>query len=94
MDLGRVLLFFKIDRKSVSNLFFLPDQNIDHSFESFDVLVAALRDQVIASPRRPGKKGQVSEKDWYRNAVKTFDIIRKSDYISEYLQIVRKLRDS
>lgn len=78
-----------------SNLFFLPEsQNDDTNVESFDVLVSTLRDQVLATPRKSGRKGQVSEKDWYRNAVKTFELVRKSDYITEYLQVVRKLRDS
>jgi hypothetical protein len=94
VNLGTVLLLFETEEKNKSNLFLLPEQETENSMESFDVLVSALRDQVIASPRRPGKKGQVSEKDWYRNAVKTFEIVRKSDYISEYFQIVRKLRDS
>lgn len=62
--------------------------------ESFKVLILALRDQVLATPRKSGRKGQVSEKDWYRNAVKTFELVRKSEYINEYLQVVRKLRDS
>ena len=32
--------------------------------ESFDILMQALREQVIGAPRRPGKKGQISEKEW------------------------------
>lgn len=32
--------------------------------ESFQTLVSGLSDQVSAAPRRLGKKGQVSEKDW------------------------------
>ncbi|KAI7891567.1 uncharacterized protein EV154DRAFT_507766 [Mucor mucedo] len=88
VSLGNVLPLFK---HTGSNLFFLPQ---DDGVESFDVLVLALRDQVLATPRKSGRKGQVSEKDWYRNAVKTFEIVRKSEYINEYLQVVRKLRDS
>lgn len=94
MNLGNVLPLFKYD-KVQSNIFFLPDrEDDDMNVESFDVLVSALRDQVLATPRKSGKKGQVSEKDWYRNAVKIFELIRKSDYITEYLQVVRKLRES
>lgn len=88
VSLGNVLPLFK---NNGSNLFFLPK---DDGVESFDVLMSSLRDQVLATPRKLGRKGQVSEKDWYRNAVKTFELVRKSEYITEYLQVVRKLRDS
>ncbi|KAI7898181.1 uncharacterized protein BX663DRAFT_533508 [Cokeromyces recurvatus] len=92
LSLGNVLASFKYSSNE-SNLFLLPLKG-DEQIESFDVLVAALRDQILAGPRRPGKKGQLSEKEWYYNALKTFELIRKSDYIHEYLQIVRKLRDT
>lgn len=75
------------------NIFFLPDQQ-DNTIESFDILACELRDQVTAAPRKLGKKGQVSEKDWFKNAYKVYELIHKSDYITEYLQVVRKLRDS
>lgn len=92
VNLGQVLPLFKYDGV---NLFFLPERQEDECHvESFQVLMLALRDQVLASPRKSGRKGQVSEKDWYRNAIKTFEIIRKSEYITEYLQVARKLRDS
>ncbi|KAI9365211.1 hypothetical protein BD770DRAFT_378036 [Pilaira anomala] len=92
VNLGQVLPLFKYDGV---NLFFLPESQEDECHvESFQVLMLALRDQVLASPRKSGRKGQVSEKDWYRNAIKTFEIIRKSEYITEYLQVARKLRDS
>lgn len=95
VSLENVLPLFRSDESKESNLFFLPDREGDEgNVESFDVLMAALRDQVLAAPRRAGKKSQVSEKDWYRNAVKIFEVIRKSDYITEYLQVMRKLRDS
>lgn len=95
VSLENVLPLFRSEENKESNLFFLPEREGDEkNVESFDVLMSALRDQVLATPRRAGKKSQVSEKDWYRNAVKTFEVIRKSDYITEYLQVVRKLRDS
>lgn len=94
VSLGNVLPFFKYTQGE-SNIFFLPGRESDEkNVESFDVLMSALRNQVLAAPRRLGKKGQVSEKDWYRNAIKTFEFVRKSEYITEYLQIARKLRDS
>ncbi|CAO3643759.1 unnamed protein product [Mucor fragilis] len=91
VSLGDVLPLYKTSLNNEANLFLLPQQD---DIDSLQDLVSALRDQVIAGPRRPGKKGQVSEKDWFRNAIKTYEVVRKSDYISEYLQVVRKLRDS
>lgn len=91
VSLGDVLPLYETDQDNEANLFFLPQQD---GIDSLRDLLSALRDQVIAGPRRPGKKGQVSEKDWFRNAMKTYEIVRKSEYIMEYLQVVRKLRDS
>ncbi|KAK4510329.1 uncharacterized protein ATC70_004759 [Mucor velutinosus] len=91
VSLGDVLPLYKTNQENEANLFFLPQQD---DIDSLQDLVSALRDQVIAGPRRPGKKGQVSEKDWFKNAIKTFEVVRKSDYIMEYLQVVRKLRDT
>ena len=91
VSLGDVLPLYKTDQDNEANLFFLPQQD---GIDSLRDLLSALRDQVIAGPRRQGKKGQVSEKDWFRNAMKTYEIVRKSEYIMEYLQVVRKLRDS
>ncbi|KAI8393505.1 uncharacterized protein BYT42DRAFT_488037, partial [Radiomyces spectabilis] len=70
-----------------------PRSSTACSVESYDVLITALRDQVMAAPRLTGKKGQISEKEWFRNAMKSYELARKSEYISEYLKIVRKLRD-
>lgn len=91
--MGNVLPLFSYKDHKPTNLFFLPDQT-ETSVESFPVLVSALRDQILACPRRPGRKGQLSEKDWYRNAAKILELIRKSEYISEYLQVTSKLRNS
>ncbi|EIE83039.1 hypothetical protein RO3G_07744 [Rhizopus delemar RA 99-880] len=77
-----------------SNVFLLPDQIDEKQIESFNTLASTLRNQVLSAPRKIGKKGQVSEKDWLRNAVKIYELVHKSDYMNEYLQIIRKLRDS
>ncbi|CAO3677618.1 unnamed protein product [Rhizopus stolonifer] len=80
-----------------TNVFLLPDLSSDQTeryVEPFSHYTSALRDQVVCAPRKPGKRGQVSEKDWFRNSMKTFELVHKSDYINEYLQTVRKLRDS
>ncbi|KAL9550239.1 hypothetical protein MBANPS3_004824 [Mucor bainieri] len=87
VSLGDILPLYKTSQANETNLFFLPQQD---DIDSLQDLVSALRDQVLAGPRRPGKKGQVSEKDWFRNAIKTYDVVRKSDYINEYLQVVQR----
>lgn len=58
--------------------------------ESFQTLVSGLSDQVSAAPRRLGKKGQVSEKDWYKNAIKLYELVRKSEYINDYIRVAMK----
>ncbi|CDH53769.1 protein smg9 [Lichtheimia corymbifera JMRC:FSU:9682] len=58
--------------------------------ESFQTLVSGLREQISAAPRRLGKKGQVSEKDWYKNAIKLYELVRKSEYISDYIRVAMK----
>lgn len=61
--------------RDMLNLYFLPyNQNINSSnnnigndeneVESFYDIVSNLRNHVMSAPRRPGKKGQVSEKEW------------------------------
>ncbi|KAI9313546.1 hypothetical protein BX666DRAFT_704632 [Dichotomocladium elegans] len=47
--------------------------------ESFETLIKGLREQVSAAPRRPGKKGQVSEKDWQVEQIPQELKRRKSD---------------
>ncbi|KAI9301666.1 hypothetical protein BJ944DRAFT_207280 [Cunninghamella echinulata] len=90
--------------KDMLNLYFLPyNQNINSSnnnvendenkVESFYDIVSNLRNHVMSAPRKPGKKGQVSEKEWFKNTVKLYELVHKSEYISEYLKVVRKLRD-
>ncbi|KAI8881360.1 hypothetical protein K501DRAFT_324544 [Backusella circina FSU 941] len=91
ISLGTVLPSFQYE--GGHNLFFLTDME-DNEVESFQVLVSGLRDQVIAAPRRASKKGQISEKEWFRHAIKTFELLHKSDHITDYLHFVRKLRDS
>ncbi|KAI9018569.1 hypothetical protein CLU79DRAFT_760940 [Phycomyces nitens] len=91
VSLGYVLPAFDIP--DPVNLFFLPTTQPASGIESFDILMASLRDQVMAAPRRAGKRGQVSEKDWFRNSVKTYELIRKSEHFMDYLKMVRKLRD-
>ncbi|KAI8332699.1 hypothetical protein BC941DRAFT_436363 [Chlamydoabsidia padenii] len=61
--------------------------------EAFEMIVMNLRNHIMAGPRRTGKKGQISEKEWFRNAVKLYEMVRNSDYIAEYMKSIRKLRD-
>ncbi|KAI9261704.1 hypothetical protein BY458DRAFT_515678 [Sporodiniella umbellata] len=88
---------FSFSKYNDTNVFLLPEiqpNPAEKYTEPFDHFVLALRDQILCAPRKSGKRGQVSEKDWFRNAMKTYELIHKSEFINEYLQTVRKLRDS
>ncbi|CAG8571860.1 3982_t:CDS:1 [Ambispora gerdemannii] len=61
--------------------------------DNFATLAIELRNQVFELPKKSGKKGQVSEREWLRNAVKTWEIVRKSDFIAEYGKLAQKLRE-
>ncbi|ORZ24668.1 hypothetical protein BCR42DRAFT_403419 [Absidia repens] len=105
-SLGKILPAYKQsnnDRENL-NLYFLPynSQLVSSSTiptgqvkwtESFELLVTNLRDHIMAAPRRTGKKGQISEREWFRNAVKLYELVRNSEYIADYLKNMRKLRD-
>ncbi|KAH8554431.1 hypothetical protein BGW37DRAFT_484814 [Umbelopsis sp. PMI_123] len=84
------------------NLFLLPyswrykrgerDNTVD-DFESMDDLLRHLRNQVFAATRKSGKRGQISERDWFRNAVKTYDLILRSELVAEYLKTLRRIKN-
>ncbi|KAI8577783.1 hypothetical protein K450DRAFT_249978 [Umbelopsis ramanniana AG] len=84
------------------NLFLLPySWHYKHSekveaaeeLESMDDLLRHLRNQVFAATRKSGKRGQISERDWFRNAVKTYDLILKSELVAEYLKTLRRIKN-
>ncbi|CAO3677308.1 unnamed protein product [Umbelopsis vinacea] len=84
---------------NLPNLFLLPytmqnKNNVEEDgLECFDDLVRHLRNQVFAATRKSGKRGQISERDWFRNAVKTYDLILKSELVSEYLKTLRRIKN-
>ncbi|CAG8519811.1 10800_t:CDS:2 [Paraglomus brasilianum] len=61
--------------------------------DSFISFAESLRNQVFGLPKREGKKGQVSEKDWFRSAVRAWELVRKSEFISEYTRLAQRLKD-
>ncbi|ORZ00194.1 hypothetical protein BCR43DRAFT_132176 [Syncephalastrum racemosum] len=82
------------------NVYFLPyiqqgdnpsKPGLAYGVETFDVLAENLWNQVTTAPRRGGKKGQVSEKDWFRNAMKLHELTRKSGFIADYIKMAKKL---
>ncbi|ORX44592.1 hypothetical protein DM01DRAFT_1340349 [Hesseltinella vesiculosa] len=93
-SLASVLPGFNTAEAVVSplNLYFLPWKH-QTQMESFEVLVQSLRDMVMAAPRRRGRKNHLSEKEWFKNAVKVYDMVRRSEYIRDYTKSIRKLRD-
>jgi len=81
---------------NLPNLFLLPFQSTnkeDDGLESLQDLMRHLRNQVFAATRKSGKRGQISEREWFRNAVKTYDLILKSDLVSEYLKTLRRIKN-
>ena len=81
---------------NLPNLFLLPFQSKnkeDDGLESLQDLMRHLRNQVFAATRKSGKRGQISEREWFRNAVKTYDLILKSDLVSEYLKTLRRIKN-
>ncbi|KAG9293999.1 hypothetical protein G9A89_019337 [Geosiphon pyriformis] len=61
--------------------------------DNFATLANSLRNQIFEVPKKIGKKGQVSEKEWLRGALKSWEMIRKSDFIVDYCKMSQKLRD-
>ncbi|KAI8100059.1 uncharacterized protein BX664DRAFT_382500 [Halteromyces radiatus] len=101
-SLGKILPGYQEqgDGEENLNLYFLPfskhlctSSDKDNVDETFQMVITSMRDQIMAAPRRPGKKGQVSEKEWFRNAVKIYELTRNSEYIADYIKTLRKLRD-
>ncbi|CAO3691246.1 unnamed protein product [Umbelopsis ramanniana] len=87
---------------NLPNLFLLPyswhykhgkKDNAAEELESMDDLLRHLRNQVFAATRKSGKRGQISERDWFRNAVRTYDLILKSELVAEYLKTLRRIKN-
>ncbi|KAG2173395.1 hypothetical protein INT44_008747 [Umbelopsis vinacea] len=93
---------------NLPNLFLLPyswhykhseKEEVAEELESMHDLLRHLRNQVFAATRKSGKRGQISERDWhysphrFRNAVKTYDLILKSELVAEYLKTLRRIKN-
>ncbi|RIB16618.1 hypothetical protein C2G38_1969977, partial [Gigaspora rosea] len=94
------------DNKRLPNVFLLPYENqplrpkgeyIGFTYlnapDTFNVLAESMRNQIFQLPKKAGKKGQVSEKEWFRSSMRIWDIIRKSEFITEYGKLAAKLRE-
>ncbi|ORX84358.1 hypothetical protein K493DRAFT_341920 [Basidiobolus meristosporus CBS 931.73] len=60
--------------------------------QEFAGALKSLRNMVIGLPRKGSKRGQVGEKEWLRSAVKIWDLLKRSDMLAEYNEILRKTR--
>ncbi|RIA90230.1 hypothetical protein C1645_693720, partial [Glomus cerebriforme] len=88
------------------NLFLLPFEsqplhpkgkgigsNYPNAPDTFLVFAESMRNQIFELPKKSGKKGQISEKEWFKNAIKAWDLVRKSEFIIDYVKFSHKLRD-
>ncbi|CAG8500446.1 3387_t:CDS:2 [Racocetra persica] len=94
------------DNERLPNVFLLPYENqplrpkgeyIGFTYlnapDTFIVLAESLRNQIFQLPKKAGKKGQVSEKEWFRSSMRIWDTVRKSEFITEYGKLATKLRE-
>ncbi|CAG8438814.1 16937_t:CDS:2 [Funneliformis mosseae] len=107
VSLAKTLTTYKrSDDHPMPNLFLLPFENQPINVkgkgmasnhlnvpDTFLVLAESMRDQIFELPKKIGKKGQVSEKEWFRSAMKAWDLVRKSEFITDYVKFSHKLRD-
>ncbi|CAJ0901790.1 21078_t:CDS:10 [Entrophospora sp. SA101] len=101
LSLSKTLTMYKsLEDRSSPNLFLLPYENkifgrLNYlsAPETFSVLTESLKNQIFELPKRNGKKGQVSEREWFRSAFKVWDIVRKSDFLTDYGKLAQKLRE-
>ncbi|KAL1933600.1 hypothetical protein VTP01DRAFT_7690 [Rhizomucor pusillus] len=78
------------------NVFLLPRRDAKDevlAFE-FDTFINELYKDIVTASRKPGKLGQISERDWFRNASKYLDSVQKADHIASYIRILRKIAES
>ncbi|CAG8560003.1 9234_t:CDS:2 [Diversispora eburnea] len=88
------------------NLFLLPYENQPlrlkqesvglnylNAPDTFFVMAESLRNQIFQLPKRAGKKGQVSEKEWFKSSMKIWDMVRKSEFLSEYGKLSQKVKE-
>ncbi|CAI2164524.1 12971_t:CDS:2 [Funneliformis geosporum] len=107
VSLAKTLTTYKrSDDHPMPNLFLLPFENQPINIkgkgiasnhlnvpDTFLVLAESMRNQIFELPKKSGKKGQVSEKEWFRSAMKAWDLVRKSEFITDYVKFSHKLRD-
>ncbi|CAB4379049.1 unnamed protein product [Rhizophagus irregularis] len=53
--------------------------------DTFLVFAESMRNQIFELPKKSGKKGQISEKEWFKSAMKAWDLVRKSEFIIDYI---------
>jgi len=86
------------DTKEHNRLFFLPiNEQLCESSEfvnifndSYQVLIEQFKSGILALKKKPFSRS-ISEKEWLKNAGKTWDIIKKSNFINEYIRKLQKV---
>jgi len=105
VSLAKTLTMYKrSDDHPMPNLFLLPFESqplhpkgigsrYPNAPDTFLVFAESMRNQIFELPKKSGKKGQISEKEWFRSAMKAWDLVRKSEFIIDYVKFSHKLRD-
>ncbi|KAL3858099.1 hypothetical protein ACJMK2_012710 [Sinanodonta woodiana] len=75
----------KLENQQDASLTHLPDYR---GYPSFLNHINSLRSQVLAIPRDQLAHTQLSEKNWFHYAARTWDAVKKSQLISEYNRLL------
>ncbi|GBB95985.1 hypothetical protein RclHR1_02660006 [Rhizophagus clarus] len=91
-------MYKRSDEYLMPNLFFLPFESqplhskgkgigskYPNATDTFLVFAESMRNQIFELPKKSGKKGQISEKEWFKSAMKAWDLVRKSEFIIDYI---------
>ncbi|CAM6094464.1 unnamed protein product [Calypogeia fissa] len=77
----------QMDQDMGVNVFALPlkapEELTQHHHESYMTLLATLRNQILSIPRRSFAR-PLTERDWLRNAVRVWDLVKKSQILADY----------
>ncbi|XP_050406427.1 nonsense-mediated mRNA decay factor SMG9 [Patella vulgata] len=75
--------YYKNEQDSI--LSFLPEYR---GYPSFNSLIKCLRNQLFSIPRTPLTHANLSEKNWFHYAARTWESVRKSQLLADYNRLL------
>ncbi|ESO94857.1 hypothetical protein LOTGIDRAFT_117877, partial [Lottia gigantea] len=75
--------YYKAEQESILN--YLPDYR---GFPSFNSLIKSLRNQILSIPRSPLTHANLTEKNWFHYAARTWEAVRKSQLLADYNRLL------